>query len=165
MSQSSPDDAAAPHVEALSVTGELSAYWHERRQYLTDLSGLPEMRRRYAKAMMVYLLRRVLWAFLFFPVFLAFWVPLILARFNPVVLVQEALPYLQSFTEANPQQQAQNLEMLLIGWLTVGVTYAIFDMILTPFNSPYEYEADVHMRAWMEIRRRLGPETPQGLSD
>lgn len=133
---------------------ELEAYWHERKRYLKDLSGQTEMKARYAKAAGIYLLRRCLWSFLFFPVFLAVWLPLVLARFNPVVMVQNWLPHLTAFVAADPQQQAASIETLTIAWLTVGVTFAIFDMILTPFRNPYEYEADVHMRTWTELRQR-----------
>lgn len=89
-----------------------------------------------------------------FPIFLSFWIPLVLSRFNPVAMVQNILPELQIFVSADPQQQAATVETLLIAWLTIGVTFAVFDLILTPFKSPIDYEADVHMRAWTEIKKR-----------
>ena len=142
---------------------DLEAYWHERKTYLRAMARLPEMRQRYARAVFVYLLRRFLWSFGFFPVFLSVWIPLILSRFNPVAMVQSILPGLQNFVNADPQQQAASIETLIIAWLSVGLTFAIFDLILTPFQSPYDYEADVHMRAWTETQKRCrnSPHPPE----
>ncbi len=124
------------------------AYWFERKQYLADIRGIPELRRRYMKALLIYLLRRFLWSFGFFPIFIAFWVPLVLAWFNPVVMVTNLLPHLQAFVNANPEVQAHTEQTLVIAWVSIGFFFAVFDLVLTPFKSPYEYEADVHMRAW-----------------
>ena len=103
------------------------------------------MRRRYFQALGIYLLRRFLWSFAFFPFFClsdsvgAF-------RFNPVAMVQNILPELQIFVSADPSS-SQNRRNALIAWLTIGVTFAVFaDLILTPFKSPIDYEADVHAR-------------------
>ncbi|WP_253938753.1 hypothetical protein [Hahella sp. HN01] len=126
----------------------------ERKRYLNEIKKIPELRTRYLKSALIYLLRRFLWSFTFFPVFIAFWVPLVLSRFNPVAMVQDILPSLQSFVEANPQSQAATIETLFIAWFSIGFTFAVFDFILTPFKSPYEYEADVHMRAWEELQTR-----------
>lgn len=124
------------------------AYWHERKQYLANIKGIPELRRRYLRSMLIYLLRRFLWSFGFFPVFIAFWVPFVLSWFNPVVMVTDLLPSLQAFVNANPEVQAHTEQTLIIAWLSIGFFFAVFDLVLTPFKSPYEYEADVHMRAW-----------------
>ena len=133
---------------------EVEAYWVERKRYLQEIKKIPELNRRYIKSGLAYLMRRFLWSFTFFPVFIAFWIPFVLNRFNPVATVQKFLPGLQAFVEANPQSQAATIETLVIAWLSIGITFAIFDFILTPFKSPYEYEADVHMRAWEELQMR-----------
>lgn len=150
MAENAPNDS----FDKKNNSVDLEAYWHERKTYVRDLARIPEMRRRYFQALGIYLLRRFLWSFAFFPIFLSFWIPLVLSRFNPVAMVQNILPELQIFVSADPQQQAATVETLLIAWLTIGVTFAVFDLILTPFKSPIDYEADVHMRAWTEIKKR-----------
>ena len=133
---------------------EIEAYWVERKRYLQEIKKVPELHRRYIKAGLVYLMRRFLWSFAFFPVFTAFWVPLVLNRFNFVATIKHVLPSLQAFVEANPQSQAATVETLIIAWFSVGMTFAIFDFILSPFKSPYAYEADVHMRSWETLHLR-----------
>ena len=98
--------------------------------------------------MAVNLLRRVLWSFGFFPVYFAFWIPLVLAQFNPVLLANDMIALLQDFTGSNPELQANTLSTLVIAWASIGGFFLIFDFVLSPFRSPYEYEADVYMRAW-----------------
>ncbi|WP_369602428.1 hypothetical protein AAIA72_05555 [Hahella sp. SMD15-11] len=146
----SPSDGSrtGPINEAL-----LEAYWVERQRYIQEIRKIPEIRRRFYRELMIYILRRLLWSFFFFPVFIAFWVPLVLSNFNLVILIQGIMPMLQDFLDSAPQTQAATVEMLLIAWLSVGFAFAVFDLILTPFRSPYEYEADVHMRIWEELQR------------
>lgn len=127
---------------------EVAAYWDERRRYLKSIRKTPAVRHHYWRAMAVYLLRRVLWSFGFFPVFFAFWIPLVLAQFNPVVLANDMIALLQDFTGSNPELQANTLSTLVIAWASIGCFFLIFDFVLSPFHSPYEYEADVYMRAW-----------------
>lgn len=129
----------------------ISAYWLERRDYLARVRKAPELRQRYWRAIAIYTLRRTLWSFGFFPVFIAFWVPLVLSSFNPVVMINEVLPALESFVGANPEVQANTISTLVIAWLSVGFFFLVFDFVLTPFKSPYQYEADVHMRAWEQL--------------
>ena len=144
------EQASAP---VTSSRPRLEAYWVERKRYLEEIRGIPELRRRYANAFAIYLLRRFLWSFGFFPVFIAFWIPLVFARFNPVAMVDRALPHLESFVNATAQVQATTIETLFLSWLSIGFLFAVFDLVLTPFKSPYEYEADVHMRAWEELQQ------------
>lgn len=129
----------------------ISAYWLERRDYLAHVRKVPELRHRYWRAIAVYTLRRALWSFGFFPVFIAFWVPLVLSSFNPVVLINDVMPSLESFVGANPEVQANTISTLIIAWLSVSFFFLVFDFVLTPFKSPYQYEADVHMRAWEQL--------------
>lgn len=129
----------------------ISAYWLERRDYLARVRKVPELRQQYWRAIAIYTLRRTLWSFGFFPVFIAFWVPLVLSSFNPVVLINDVLPALESFVGANPEVQANTINSLLIAWASVGFFFLVFDFALTPFKSPYQYEADVHMRAWEQL--------------
>ncbi len=129
----------------------ISAYWLERRDYLALVRKLPELRQRFWRAIAGYTLRRALWSFGFFPIFIAFWVPLVLSRFNPVVMVNAVLPALESFVGANPEVQANTIGSLVITWLSVSFFFLVFDLALTPFKSPYQYEADVHMRAWEQL--------------
>ena len=131
----------------------LEAYWVERKRYLEEIKGIPELKRRYARALAIYLLRRFLWSFGFFPVFIGFWIPLVFSRFNPVAMVDSALPHLEAFVNATAQVQATMMETLVLSWLSIGFLFAVFDLVLTPFISPYEYEADVHMRAWEELQQ------------
>ena len=137
-----------------STNVEIEAYWIERKRYLQEIKQIPELRRKYVKSAIAYLIRRFLWSFTFFPVFIAFWIPLVLNRFNLVVTINKLIPSLQSFVDANPQSQAATVETLIIAWFSIGITFAIFDFILTPFKNPYAYEADVHMRAWEELHMR-----------
>lgn len=129
-------------------SAELAPYWVERKRYLREVKRIPELRQRFWSAILVYLLRRVLWSFGFFPIFIAFWVPLVMASFNPVIMINDILPDLQAFVAANPEVQANRIQTLVIAWLSIGFAFLIFDFVLTPFRSPYEYEADVYMRAW-----------------
>lgn len=129
-------------------SAELAPYWVERKRYLKEVKRIPELRQRFWSAVLVYLLRRVLWSFGFFPIFIAFWVPLVMASFNPVIMINDILPDLQAFVAANPEVQANRIQTLLIAWLSISFAFLIFDFVLTPFRSPYEYEADVYMRAW-----------------
>lgn len=135
----------------------ISAYWLERRDYLSRVRKVPEVRQRFWRAIAIYTLRRTLWSFGFFPVFLAFWVPLVLSSFNPVVLINGVLPALESFVGANPEVQANTINTLLIAWASVGFFFLVFDFVLTPFKSPYQYEADVHMRAWEQLHHERLP--------
>lgn len=147
-------DAASPGSDAALRTpgsprqAQIEAYWLERKRYLQELKKIPELRRRYAKALAIYLLRRLLWSFTFFPVFIAFWVPFVLARFNPVAMASNLLPSLEAFVNSDPQAQAATVETLVISWFSIGFLFAVFDFVLTPFKSPYELEAELHMRAW-----------------
>jgi len=132
-----------------TVEGE--AYWIERRRYLRQIKKIPELRQKYVKAALAYLIRRFLWSFTFFPVFIAFWIPLVLNRFNLVVTINKVLPSMQTFVEANPEAQAATVETLVLAWFSIGITFAIFDVILTPFKNPYEHEVEIHMRTWEKL--------------
>ena len=147
-------DSPAQQLGQNSTTlpGDPEQYWIERKKYLEKIKQVPELRKRFFSSLMVYLLRRFLWSFGFFPIFLSFWLPLVLNRFNPVATVSSLLPSLENFVNSNPQVQANTIETLFIAWFSVGFIFAIFDFVLTPYKSPYEYEADVHMRAWEELQ-------------
>ncbi|MCL7944944.1 hypothetical protein [Marinobacter sp. ATCH36] len=137
---------------------EVAAYWDERRRYLERIRRVPEIRQRYWRAIGIYLLRRVLWSFGFFPVFLAFWIPFVLSSFNPVVMASDLIPLLESFVDANPEVQANTISTLAIAWGSVGFFFLVFDFVLTPFKSPYRYEADVYMRSWEQLNHDQLPE-------
>lgn len=142
-------DTPTEHLRSEETrTHQVSAYWAERGHYLASVRKVPEVRQRYRRAVAIYALRRALWSFGFFPVFIAVWVPLVMSSFNPVVLANDVIPALQAFVGANPEVQANTISTLVIAWLSVGFFFLIFDFVLTPFRSPYQYEADVHMRAW-----------------
>ncbi|WP_228260839.1 hypothetical protein [Marinobacter orientalis] len=140
---------------------EVAAYWAERRHYLERIRRVPEIRQRYWRAIGVYLLRRILWSFGFFPVFLAFWIPFVLSSFNPVVMASDLIPLLESFVNANPEVQATTISTLAIAWGSVGFFFLVFDFVLTPFKSPYQYEADVYMRSWEQLNHDQLPKLPQ----
>ena len=137
---------------------EVAAYWAERRRYLERIRRVPEIRQRFWRAIGIYLLRRVLWSFGFFPVFLAFWIPFVLSSFNPVVMASDLVPLLESFVSANPEVQATTISTLAIAWGSVGFFFLVFDFVLTPFKSPYQYEADVYMRSWEQLNHDQLPE-------
>ncbi|WP_228151072.1 hypothetical protein [Tamilnaduibacter salinus] len=136
----------------------MAPYWVERRRYLKELRRIPELRQRWWGALFIYLLRRALWCFGFFPVFLAFWIPLVMANFNPVVMINGILPELEAFLASNPEVQAGTIQTLIIAWLSVSFFFLVFDFVLTPFRSPYEIEADIHMRAWEQQQATPQPD-------
>src|SRR5690606_111641 len=146
--------AETPGLASANSHVQIEAYWLERKKYLQELKNIPGLKIRYAKALAIYLLRRLLWSFAFFPIFIAFWVPFVLSRFNLVAMVSEWLPTLQNFVQSDPQAQAATMETLVVAWFSIGFIFAVFDMVLTPFKSPYEHEADVHMRAWETLEMR-----------
>jgi len=131
-----------------STTHYLSIYIAERNAYLKFAKSQPHLRTQYAKAMAIYLVRRLLWSFGFFPIFIAFWLPLVLARFNPVAMVSNLLPVMEQFVNANPEIQATTIDTILISWLSIGFLFTVFDFILTPFKSPIEHATDIYMQAW-----------------
>lgn len=136
-----------------SQAPDVAAYWAERRQYIERIRKTPEMRKRFLGRIALYLLRRIAWSFGFFPVLMAFWVPLVFASFNPVVMASDLIPLLQAFVDSNPEVQATTLSTLIIAWVSVGFFFLVFDVILTPFKSPYQYEADVYMKAWEQLNQ------------
>lgn len=140
-------DRTPKHIDA----PEVAAWWAERRQYLERIRKVPEIRQRFWREVVIYTLRRLLWSYGFFPVFIAFWLPLVLASFNPVVMASDLIPLLQNFVNSNPEQQATTISTLTIAWLSVGSFFLVFDFVLTPFRSPYQYEADVYMKSWEQL--------------
>jgi len=147
----------APKSKAVDAP-EVAAYWAERRRYLDRIRKVPEIRQRFWREVAIYLLRRLLWSFGFFPVFIAFWVPLVLASFNPVVLASDLIPLLQNFVDSNPEVQATTISTLVIAWASIGFFFLVFDFVLTPFKSPYAYEADVYMRSWEQLNHDQLPD-------
>ncbi len=140
----------SPHTRAVDAP-EVAAYWAERRRYLERVRKVPEIRQRFWREVAIYLLRRLLWSFGFFPIFIAFWIPFVLSSFNPVVMASDLIPLLQEFVDANPEVQATTLSTLALAWASIGFIFLVFDFVLTPFRSPYEYEADVYMRSWEQL--------------
>ena len=147
----------APNQKAVDAP-EVAAYWAERRRYLDRIRKVPEIRQRFWREVALYLLRRLLWSFGFFPVFIAFWVPFVMASFNPVVMASDLIPILQEFVNSNPEVQATTMSTLVIAWASVGFFFLVFDFVLTPFKSPYEYEADVYMRSWEQLNHDQLPD-------
>ncbi|MCK7547215.1 hypothetical protein ACFQGA_09700 [Marinobacter koreensis] len=142
------------HIEA----PEVAAYWSERRRYLEQIRRVPEVRHRFWREAGIYLLRRLLWSFGFFPVFIAFWLPFVMASFNPVAMAADLIPLLENFVNANPEVQATTISTLAIAWASIGFFFLVFDFVLTPFRSPYEYEADVYMRSWEQLNHDKLPD-------
>ncbi|ERS89961.1 hypothetical protein Q667_10825 [Marinobacter sp. C1S70] len=151
MTDHSPDKS---HIDA----PEVAAWWAERRQYLERIRKVPEIRQRFWREVAIYLLRRVLWSYGFFPIFIAFWLPFVLASFNPVVMAGDLIPMLQGFVNSNPEEQATTISTLTIAWLSIGSFFLIFDFVLTPFRSPYQYEADVYMKSWEQLNHDRLPD-------
>ncbi|MFN2360949.1 MAG: hypothetical protein ABR522_07710 [Marinobacter sp.] len=171
MTTETPGSPPAENTQSASGTGrnatgkrhnvhapEVATYWAERRRYLERIHRVPEIRQRYWRAIGIYLLRRLLWSFGFFPVFLAFWIPFVLSSFNPVVMASDLIPLLEGFVDANPEVQANTISTLVIAWGSVGFFFLVFDFVLTPFKSPYQYEADVYMRSWEQLNHDQLPD-------
>lgn len=137
---------------------DASAYHSERRRYLARARRNPGLRQRYLRNLAGYLLLRGAWSFGFFPIILAFWVPLVLAEFNPVVMVQSLLPHLDAFVSANPEVQARSISTVLAGWASIGLFFFLFDVVINPFRSPFQKEADIHMRAWSQSQGLVPPD-------
>ena len=133
-------------------------YYNERRRYLARVRRNTGLRQLYIRNLLGYLLLRGAWSFGFFPVVLAFWVPLVLSEFNPVVMVQSLLPHLEAFVLSNPEVQARTINMLVSGWLSVGLFFFLFDVLINPFRSPFQREADIHMRAWSQSQGLVPPD-------
>ena len=151
MTDRSPDKS---HIDA----PEVAAWWAERRQYLERIRKVPEIRQRFWREVAIYLLRRVLWSYGFFPIFIAFWLPFVLVSFNPVVMAGDLIPLLQEFVNSNPEEQATTISTLMIAWLSIGSFFLISDFVLTPFRSPYQYEADVYMKSWEQLNHDRLPD-------
>ncbi|MGC8119306.1 hypothetical protein [Marinobacter sp. VGCF2001] len=151
MTERSPD---TPHIDAPDV----AAWWAERRDYLERIRKSPEVRQRFWREVAIYLLRRLLWSYGFFPVFIAFWLPFVLASFNPVVMAGDLIPLLQDFVNSNPEEQATAISTLIIAWLSIGTFFLVFDFVLTPFRSPYQYEADVYIKSWEQLNHERLPD-------
>jgi len=147
-------DRTPKHIDA----PEVAAWWTERRQYLERIRKVPEIRQRFWREVAIYLLRRLLWSYGFFPVFIAFWLPFVLSSFNPVVMASDLIPLLQGFVNSNPEQQATTISTLAIAWLSIGSFFLVFDFVLTPFRSPYQYEADVYMKSWEQLNHDQLPD-------
>ncbi len=139
---------------------EVAIYWAERRNYLARIRKVPEIRQKYWQELGKYLLRRMLWSFAFFPVFFAFWIPFVFSSFNPVVMASHLIPYLQDFVNANPEVQATTTSTLMFAWISVGLIFLVFDLVLTPFRSPYDQEADIYMKSWEQLNKDKLPEQP-----
>lgn len=137
---------------------QVAAWWNERRRYLAQIRNVPEIKQRFRKELFFYVVRRAMWAYGFFPVVLAFWLPLVMASFNPVVMAQDMITLLQGFIASNPEQQANTLSSLTLGWLSIGTFFLIFDFVISPFRSPYQYEADVYMKSWEQLNHQPRPE-------
>ncbi|HLT13655.1 MAG TPA: hypothetical protein VK006_06120 [Marinobacter sp.] len=144
----------AKHIDA----PEVAAWWAERRQYLERIRRVPEIRQRFWREVAVYLLRRLLWSYGFFPIFIAFWLPFVMSSFNPVVLATDLIPILQGFVNSNPEEQATTISTLMIAWFSIGSFFLVFDFVLTPFRSPYQYEADVYMKSWEQLNHDQLPD-------
>jgi hypothetical protein len=66
-------------------------------------------------------------------------------------MAAELIPLLQDFVNSNPEVQATTISTLVIAWASIGFIFLVFDFLLTPFHSPYDYEADVYMRSWEQL--------------
>lgn len=161
ISQTSEQDrtaAGAPAMQARPKVPDSRDYHAERRRYLARARKNAVLQQHYLARLVVYLLRRCAWSFGFFPVVLAAWLPLVLAGFNPVVMVQQLIPHLQAFVSSNPEVQARTLDNLMVGWISIGLFFLLFDIIITPFRSPIQQEADIHMRAWSQSQGIVPPD-------
>jgi hypothetical protein len=122
-------------------------YWKIRESYLEQLKTDFKLKRENRKRILVYLFRKLLWSFGFFPVFLAVWIPLLLSHFNLVVFFQQLETLITSFLSQTPNLQAATTESIIIGWASIGCMFMVFDLVLTPYRSPYEEQADAYMKA------------------
>src|SRR5690606_39661972 len=51
--------AETPGLASANSHVQIEAYWLERKKYLQELKNIPELKIRYAKALAIYLLRRL----------------------------------------------------------------------------------------------------------
>jgi len=158
MQKSTQQSAATNPIDAPQV----AAWWAERQRYLQKIRKVTEVKQRYRKELFFYILRRALWSYGFFPVVLAFWLPFVLASFNPVVMAQDLITLLQGFIAANPEQQANSISSVTLAWLSIGTFFLLFDFVISPFRSPYEYEADVYMKSWEQLNETTDTATEAG---
>lgn len=131
------------------ITNEeyLNDYWKLRESYMADLKHDRELRKENRKRIAVYILRKLLWSFGFFPIFLAVWIPLLLSHFNLVVFSQQLIELFTSFLAQSPNLQAATSESIFIAWASIGCMFMVFDLVLTPYRSPFEEQADAYMKA------------------
>ena len=74
-------------------------------------------------------------------------------------MAQDMISLLQGFIAGNPEQQANTISSLTLAWLSIGTFFLVFDFVISPFRSPYEYEADVYMKSWEQIHNITGSGT------
>jgi len=125
----------------------LNDYWKLRDSYMNDLKSDRELTRENRKRIAIYVLLKLLWSFGFFPIFLAVWIPLLLSHFNLVVFSQQLIELFTSFLAQSPNLQAATSESIFIAWASIGCMFMVFDLVLTPYRSPYEEQADAYMKA------------------
>ncbi|GAA3920098.1 hypothetical protein [Litoribacillus peritrichatus] len=125
----------------------LDDYWKLRENYLTSLKDDKELKKENRKRVAVYVLRKLLWSFGFFPVFLTVWVPLLLSHFNLVVFSQQLIELFNGFLSQSPNLQAATSESIIIAWASIGCMFMVFDLVLTPYRSPFQEQADAYMKA------------------
>jgi len=132
----------------LSVKQEyLNDYWKLRESYLSALKNDRQLKKENRKRIAVYVLRKLLWSFGFFPIFLAVWIPLLLSHFNLVVFSQQIISLFTGFLAQSPNLQAATSESIFIAWASIGCMFMVFDLVLTPYRSPYQEQADAYMKA------------------
>jgi hypothetical protein len=125
----------------------LNDYWKLRDSYMNDLKHDRELRKENRKRIAIYILRKLLWSFGFFPIFLAVWIPLLLSHFNLVVFSQQLIELFTSYLAQSPNLQAATSESIIIAWASIGCMFMVFDLVLTPYRSPFEEQADAYMKA------------------
>jgi TM2 domain-containing membrane protein YozV len=59
---------------------------------------------------------------------------------------------------SNPEIQARAVSTLLAGWVSIGLFFFLFDVVINPFRSPFQKEADIHMRAWSQSQGLVPPD-------
>src|SRR5690554_7449797 len=105
------------HTQKHIDSPEVAAWWAERRRYLEQIRKTPELRQQFRKEVALYLLRRALWCYGFFPVVIAFWLPFVLSSFNSVVIAHSLLPTVQVLVASNAAPQATTLRTLTLACL------------------------------------------------
>lgn len=130
-----------------------TAYLSELERFSRLAKANKTLTKQYWKALFVYCLQRLIWGFIVLPSVILVWLPLLLVKFNLVLLTVHSIPLLENFTSSTANVQAFVSESILLGWLAVGSGLTCFHLVISPFNSPIKEAIKLHMQAWELVQQ------------